>query len=156
MSMSRVILLIVGLNTVITVGSAVLGYVYFAPQKSLGTAPSEQTQQPVGGRKLTEFAFYPIQKIVVNVPGEKREHYFVLDLALQAERHTDAKIFQNIEPLVRNSVIASLTSLKLIELRQLALDDLQVRIEGQLRQDFASRGIEVPFTHVLVSKILVQ
>ena len=147
MLMSRVILLVVGLNTLITLGSVVLGYLYLAPALTANTASP---------RKVTDFEFYPINKIVVNLPGENRERYFVLDLALQADAKEPASTFKHIEPLVRNSVIASLSRLKFNELRLLAIADVQNRIETQLKQDFANKGMVVPFTHVLVSKLLAQ
>ena len=147
MLMSRVILLVVGLNTLITLGSVVLGYLYLAPALTANTASP---------RKVTDFEFYPINKIVVNLPGENRERYFVLDLALQADAKMPSSKIKHVEPLVRNSVIASLSGLKYSELRLLSIADVQSRIDAQLKQDFMSKGVEVPFTHVLVSKLLAQ
>ncbi len=153
MLMSRVILLVVGLNTVITVGGVVLGYLYLAPAFTAYSASQGGGEAP---RKVTDYGFYPIEKIVVNLPGENRERYVVLDLALQADAKEPASTFKHIEPLVRNSVIASLSRLKFNELRLLAIADVQSRIETQLKQDFANKGMVVPFTHVLVSKLLAQ
>ena len=154
MSKSRVILLAVGLNTIITVGAVVLGYVYLAPAAVSGSmAQSVAEEEP---RKVSDFTFYPVEKIVVNLPGEKREHYFVIDLALQAEAKVPASTFKNIEPLVRSSVIALLSPLKFAELRRLGVADVQKRIQEQLKEDFESKGLGVPFTNVLVSKLLVQ
>ena len=153
MLISRVILLVVGLNTVITVGSVVLGYLYLAPALTADTALKSVAEAP---RKVTDYGFYPIEKIVLNLPEQNRERYFVLDLALQADNKVPVSTFKLIEPLVRSSVIASLSRLKVSELRLLAVSDVQSRIDEQLKQDFASKGMEVPFTSVLVSKLLAQ
>lgn len=153
MLISRVILLVVGLNTVISVGSVVLGYLYLAPALTADTASKSVAEAP---RKVTDYGFYPIEKIVLNLPEQNRERYFVLDLALQADNKVPVSTFKLIEPLVRSSVIASLSRLKVSELRLLAVSDVQSRIDEQLKQDFASKGMEVPFTSVLVSKLLAQ
>jgi flagellar protein FliL len=154
MSMSRVILLVVALNTLVTLGGgAVFGYLYFsgrmgAPQAAIGTDSAQ--------RAISEYAYYPIEKIVVNLPGENREHYFVLDLALQVDAKAHASTFKQIEPLVRNSVIASLSLLKFADLRALPIAELQARLDVDLHKDFAAKGLALPFSSLLISKLLVQ
>lgn len=155
MSMSRVILLVVALNTLVTLGGgAVFGYLYFigrmgAPQAAAVGTDSAQ-------REISEYAYYPIEKIVVNLPGENREHYFVLDLALQVDANAHASTFKQIEPLVRNSVIASLSLLKFADLRALPIAELQARLDVDLQKDFAAKGLAHPFSSLLISKLLVQ
>lgn len=97
MLMSRVILLVVGLNTVITVGSVVLGFLYLAPAVTASSASKSEAEAP---RKVTDYGFYPIEKIVLNLPEQSRERYFVLDLALQADHKVPVSTFKLIEPLV--------------------------------------------------------
>ena len=154
MSMSRVILLVVGLNTVITLGGAVFGYLHL--NGHLGASQAEPATQEVERRAISEYAFYPIEKIVVNLPGENREHYFVLDLALQVDAKAHASTFKQIEPMVRNSVIASLSSLKFADLRVMPINDLQARLGVDLNNDFAAKGLDLPFGSILISKLLVQ
>ncbi|MEC4239901.1 flagellar basal body-associated FliL family protein [Pseudomonas sp. DSV-1] len=148
MSMSRVILLLVGLNTVITVGAVVGGYLYLRPM--INGTPAGVAQPG------SDLAFYPIEKVIVNLLGHGRERYVVLDLALQADTRLKADTLKQIEPLVRHSVISSLSQLTFEELRQLGIDQVQGRIETRLREDFASKGLTAPFSGALVSKLLVQ
>lgn len=153
--MSRVILLVVGLNTLITLaGCAAFGYLYFSGH--LGSAQAAPATDQVSNRAISEYAFYPIEKIVVNLPGENREHYFVLDLALQVDAQAHASTFKQIEPMVRNSVIASLSMLSFTDLRKLPISDLQTRLSVDLNKDFATKGLALPFSSILVSKLLVQ
>lgn len=153
MSISRVILLVVGLNTAITVGSAVFAYLYFSPA-TLATAAQGVTGQPL--QKISGHEFYPVEKIVINLPGDNREYYFVLDLALQVDRKVHGEGLKQIEPLVRNSVISSLSMLKVSELRALAVSELQARLDSDLRRDLSAKGWDVPFSGLLISKMLVQ
>src|SRR5690606_41641323 len=60
------------------------------------------------------------------------------------------------EPIVRNSVVAYLSSLAFNELRSMQIGELQQRLEVVLFEDFASKNAVVPFKHVLVNKLLVQ
>lgn len=154
MSMSRVVLLIVGLNTVITLGGAVFGYLYFSGK--VGARPVPATQEVAQRRALSDYAFYPIEKIVVNLQGANREYYFVLDLALQVDNKAHDGTFKQIEPMVRNSVVTSLSSLTAAELRVMPLEDVQARLDVDLNKDFAAKGLEMPFRSLLISKLLVQ
>ncbi|MFP5340981.1 MAG: flagellar basal body-associated protein FliL, partial [Gammaproteobacteria bacterium] len=104
----------------------------------------------------SEYEFYAIPKVIVSVRGDGREHYFVLDLALQADLSDEPKKFEQAEPLVRNSVVGYLSSLPFDELRGLKISELQERLETILFADFASKNAAVPFKHVLVNKLIVQ
>ena len=154
MSMSRVILFVVGLNTLITVGTLVGGYLYLRPMLESNTQVAPVAAQI--RRPSSDYMFYPIEKIVVNLPGPKRERYVVLDLALQGDEKMQAATLKQLEPLVRHSVISSLSQLSFEELRKLAIGEVQTRIESRLREDFASKSLTLPFSDVLVSKFLVQ
>lgn len=154
MSMSRVLLLVVGLNTVITVGAVVLGYMHLKGEpwtESLAGGGGEPSP-----RKISEYSFYPVEKIVVNLSSENREHYFVLDLALQADKNEQTSQLSQLEPLVRNSVIASLSALAFSELRAMRVNEVQQLLDRELAKGFAAKGLHMPFSGVLVSKWLVQ
>ena len=156
MWMPRVILLIVGLNTVITLGSVVFGYLYLRPEKTSGVEHVQKVGEATIVQDPANYVFYPIDKIVVNLRGDDREHYFVLDLALQGDAEQSASAFKQGELLVRNSVVGSLSTLPFSQLRALSLTDLQSRLEQDLRKSFSAKGLDIPFTSVLVSKMLVQ
>lgn len=156
MWMPRVILLIVGLNTIITLGSVVFGYLYLRPDKTADVEPVHEVGQAPLAQDPANFVFYPVDKIVVNLRGDDREHYFVLDLALQGDAEQSTSAFKQAELLVRNAVVGSLSTLPLSQLRALSLIDLQSRLEEDLRKSFSAKGLDIPFTSVLVSKMLVQ
>ena len=156
MWMPRVILLIVGLNTVITLGSVVFGYLYLRPDKSAVLEHEQQAGEAPLVQDPENYVFYPVEKIVVNLRGEDREHYFVLDLALQGDAKQSVSAFKQADLLVRNAVVGSLSTLPFIQLRALSLIDLQSRLEADLRKSFSAKGLDIPFTSVLVSKMLVQ
>jgi len=152
MTMTRLGLLLLVLNVLVVVGGTAVNYMLLRPALfGQGAAVSgEQSDEPV------EYEFYPVEKIIVSVRGDGREHYFVLDLVLQAEAADKPRDFAPVEPLVRNSVVAYLSAFKFDELRSLPITELQARLEAAISADFARKRVAAPFSQVLVSKFLVQ
>lgn len=158
MTMQRVILLMLVLNTAIALGCVALTYTMLEPLRSGAVAQGDVTE---GGAEpedegSSEYTFFPIQKVIVSLQGEGREHYFVLDLVLQADIEADTKKLEQIDPMVRNSVVAYLSGLSFAQLRAMPIVELQAALEKVLLADFSSKKLAVPFAHVLVSKLIVQ
>ena len=157
--MQRIILALLVVNTLVAAGSAYISFqVLSRPQALSAPAASNDPQAPLAANAeaAEEYMFFPIEKVIVSLQGEDREHYFVLDLVLQADIDTDNKKLKQIDPAVRNSVVAYLSSMAFSELRALPIADLQTSLEEVVRTDFANRQIVQPFTHILVSKLVVQ
>ena len=150
MSTSRLVLLMLLFNLITVAGGVGASYWLLKPESANATAEDIQPVEP------THYEFFPVNKIIVSVRGEGREHYFVLDLQLQADASEKPVNFAPAEPIVRNSVVSYLSSLPFEELRAMQIGELQQRLEVVLFDDFASNNAAVPFKHVLVSKLLVQ
>ncbi|WP_330208557.1 MULTISPECIES: flagellar basal body-associated FliL family protein [unclassified Pseudomonas] len=170
MAVPRVILIMLVLNMVVVLGGVVTNYLLLKPLLHGGTAVAPAAPgAPVGGETAAqalaateapgepeEFTFFPVQKVIVSLRGGEREHYFVLDLVLQAEADAEPKKLEQADPMVRSSAVAYLSAMKFDELRGLTIPALQSQLETALLADFASRKVVAPFQHVLVSKMLVQ
>ena len=158
MTMPRVILLMLVLNMVIALGGSAFNYYQFESFKAAGVAPvGAEGAEPASEPEATaEYTFFPIEKVIVSLQGEGREHYFVLDLVLQADIEADAKKLAQLDPMVRNSAVAYLSGLRFDELRGMPIAELQAALEKVLFDDFASKKLSTPFVHVLVSKLIVQ
>lgn len=153
MSTPRIVLLMLLLNVLTVAGGVGASYWLLKPGLE-GSSPEEVAEaEPV---EPSEYLFFPVEKVIVSVRGEGREHYFVLDLALQADATDEPPKFEQAEPIVRNSVVGYLSSLPFDELRGLKIGELQTRLETALFADFASKNAAVPFKHVLVNKLIVQ
>lgn len=160
MAPSRIILIVVLISALIGAGSVAANY-FLMRSMLQGSAAVAATAAQEGEEEEVEepgeYAFFPVQKIIVSVRGEEqREHYFVLDLVLQAELDTDKKKLEQADPMVRSSAVAFLSAQKYADLRNLAIPELQGQLETALLADFAARKVVAPFQHVLVSKLLVQ
>lgn len=156
MALPRIILIVLILNTLILLGSVGLNYHLLSnvpAQTATGPASSATPAETATNR---DYQFFPVEKVIVNLRGENRERYFVLDLVLQAELETDAHRLEQIDPIVRNSVVANLSGMGFEELRAMSISELQSRLESALIADLAARKLNQPFAHVLVSKMIVQ
>jgi len=107
-------------------------------------------------QESAEYLFVPVEKIIVSSRGEDREHYFVIDLVLQARAEQERKKLESVAPMVRSSVVANLTPEKFEVLRAMPIGEVQTRLEKAVIDDFAARKVVVPFEHVLLSKMIVQ
>ncbi len=150
MTTSRLVLLMLLLNVLTVAGGVGVSYWLLKPGLEGGVASASAPGEP------SEYQFHTVEKIIVSKRGEDREHYFVIDLALQAEASKEPANFEQAEPLVRNSVVAYLSGLALDELRGLPISELQARLETVLLADFASKNAAVPFRHVLINKLIAQ
>ncbi|HEX7764566.1 MAG TPA: flagellar basal body-associated FliL family protein, partial [Cellvibrio sp.] len=160
MLMQRIILAVLVVNTLVVAATAYINFSLLNQQQTLAATSTTEdpTSKPAPAKKSVkaeEYKFFAIEKIIISLPGEGREHYFVLDLVLQANTDTDEKKLQQIDPMVRNSVVAHLSSMTVNELRALSITDLQTRLEEAVSADFSSRHVVQPFAHVLVSKLVV-
>ncbi|MGE8361654.1 flagellar basal body-associated FliL family protein [Pseudomonas sp.] len=156
MTMQRVILIMLVLNTAIALGCVALTYTMLKPLRSGALVQGDGAASSVEDEATSEYTFFPIQKIIVSLQGENREHYFVLDLVLQADIEADTKKLEQLDPMVRTSAVAHLSSMSFAQLRAMPIAELQVSLETALLQDFSSKKLAVPFDHVLVSKLIVQ
>jgi flagellar FliL protein len=119
----------------------------------------ERKFSPTGffsSKKTQEFLFYTVEKLIVSVNDDDDVRYFIIDLVLQAPEKTDRKKLSQIEPAVRSALVSYLSDRDYNDIRSIAFNDLQANIEKAIFDDFSSKGISIPFTHVLVSKLIAQ
>jgi flagellar FliL protein len=150
MAMSRIIVAILVINTAVVVASGLLNYkllnAFSTQLQTAGSAFPNQYKMKAGGE----------EKIIVSLQDSGREYYFVIDLVLQAPAKTEVAKLKQIDPMVRNSAVAHLSTLDFATLRAMPITELQSSLEQVLFADFASKSLAIPFAHVLVSKLIVQ
>lgn len=160
--MQRIILALLVVNTLVAAGSAYISFQVLSRPAVASTSVSADANtgveplKPAAAGEAEEYKFFPIEKVIVSLQGDGREHYFVLDLVLQTDVDTDNKKLQQIDPMVRNSVVAHMSSMEFSQLRSMPITELQASLEKVVQADFASRQVIQPFAHVLVSKLVVQ
>ncbi|MFR0689207.1 flagellar basal body-associated FliL family protein [Enterobacterales bacterium AE_CKDN230030158-1A_HGKHYDSX7] len=161
MSTPRLVLLMLIVNIAVVLGGVFVNYRMI---KSASLAPvavasdKEAAKEDAGEeeQESAEYLFVPVEKIIVSSRGEDREHYFVIDLVLQAKAEQERKKLESVAPMVRSSVVANLTPEKFEVLRAMPIGEVQARLEKAVIDDFSARKVVVPFEHVMLSKMIVQ
>ena len=162
MTTPRLVLLMLIVNIAVVLGGVFVNYQMI---KSASLTPAAAASDKEGGKEdgkeeeeqeSAEYLFVPVEKIIVSSRGEDREHYFVIDLVLQARAEQERKKLESVAPMVRSSVVANLTPEKFEVLRAMPIGEVQARLEKAVIDDFATRKVVVPFEHVMLSKMIVQ
>lgn len=155
MLMSRIILIMLVLNMAVTAAGTYFSYVSFTSGSGGGLAAAFSVKS--AKKEIPkDYIFFPIEKIIVSLAEAGREHYFVLDLVLQADSKTEVESLQKIDPMVRSTVVSRLSSLPFATLRAMPISEVQAKLDEALREDFAEKKLAIPFASVLVSKMIVQ
>lgn len=159
MSTPRLVLLMLIVNIAVVLGGVFVNYKMIKAASLAPAAISEKDGAKDDAKEeeeSAEYLFVPVEKIIVSSRGEDREHYFVIDLVLQAKAEQERKKLESVAPMVRSSVVANLTPEKFEVLRAMPIGDVQTRLEKAVIDDFAARKVVVPFEHVMLSKMIVQ
>ena len=161
MSTPRLVLLMLIVNIAVVLGGVFVNYkmiksASLAPAAAASDKEAAKEDATEEEQESAEYLFVPVEKIIVSSRGEDREHYFVIDLVLQARAEQERKKLESVAPMVRSSVVANLTPEKFEVLRAMPIGDVQTRLEKAVIDDFAARRVVVPFEHVLLSKMIVQ
>ncbi|MBG6287571.1 MULTISPECIES: flagellar basal body-associated FliL family protein [Pseudomonas] len=161
MSTPRLVLLMLIVNIAVVLGGVFVNYkmiksASLAPAAAASDKEAAKEDATEEEQESAEYLFVPVEKIIVSSRGEDREHYFVIDLVLQARAEQERKKLESVAPMVRSSVVANLTPEKFEVLRAMPIGEVQTRLEKAVIDDFAARKVVVPFEHVLLSKMIVQ
>ncbi len=161
MSTPRLVLLMLIVNIAVVLGGVFVNYqmiksASLAPAAAASDKEAAKDDATEEEQESAEYLFVPVEKIIVSSRGEDREHYFVIDLVLQARAEQERKKLESVAPMVRSSVVANLTPEKFEVLRAMPIGEVQARLEKAVIDDFATRKVVVPFEHVMLSKMIVQ
>jgi len=161
MSTPRLVLLMLIVNIAVVLGGVFVNYrmiksASLAPATAASDKDVAREEAKEEEQESAEYLFVPVEKIIVSSRGEDREHYFVIDLVLQAKAEQERKKLESVAPMVRSSVVANLTPEKFEVLRAMPIGEVQARLEKAVIDDFAARKVVVPFEHVMLSKMIVQ
>src|SRR5690554_5290867 len=152
---SRVVVSLLVVNILLIVGATAVNFLWKQPISDFFAAAGETNSRP-DPVDLSKFQFLNVDKIYVNLRGNQREHYLVIDLAVQASAKIDKKELQQFAPVVRNSVAARLSGMRYEVVRSLTIPELQLLLEEALRQDIDERNLRIAFEHLLVNRLLAQ
>src|SRR5690606_326651 len=119
MALPRAVLIIVILNSLVLIGSTGLNFYLLREARSgaalAGTESAETAAPPRASSN--DYPSFPVEPLLVSLRADQRVRYFVLDLVLQADGKAPGSRLEQLEPVVRNSVFASLSPMEFEVLR---------------------------------------
>lgn len=100
--------------------------------------------------------FYPLEKFIISIPGEKYPHYLLLELALKSSNPELQAVLNEADPLIRNSLMKMFSRKKFEDLNNNdQLDSLQSEalvhiVKVLIEHKFPSDIDEVLFTRMVI------
>lgn len=151
-------------SSLLTAGLAVMGTQYMAASSEEEAVEGEQ---PGRWGKVTAFfsrseqagpmQFVEMKNIVVTLRNDgDRERYMLLELALTV---VDDDAFQRTElmlPAIRGATVALLSDMNYHDVRALRVPDMHDRLMEAYTDRFRQLNNSLPFTDVIISKMLLQ
>lgn len=116
----------------------------------LNSAPSEELDK----HKL-QFVSLP-ETIVTLYDDLGNDHYVLLQLTLAAGDKEKAKRISDNLPLYQSAIIDTLSAKKFDDVRFLKVPEFRELLSGTLKKSLAARKMSVPFSDVLITKVVFQ
>ncbi|MGZ0750824.1 flagellar basal body-associated FliL family protein [Kluyvera sichuanensis] len=101
--------------------------------------------------------FVEVKNIVVTLRGEdNRERYMLLELALTAVDNESAQLTEQMLPAIRGATVALLTDMEYSVVRAMRVVDMHDKLMEAYSAKFKQLNNSLPFTDVIISKMLLQ
>lgn len=144
----------------------VMGMNYFTAASHVETA--EQAETPPGtwqkisnyfsrDEEETPVQFVEVKNIVVTLRGEdNRERYMLLELALTTVDNERSQLTEQMLPAIRGATVALLTDMEYSAVRAMRVVDMHDKLMEAYSAKFKQLNNPLPFTDVIISKMLLQ
>ncbi len=101
--------------------------------------------------------FYPLDKLVISLPGERYPRYLLLEMALQSpSQEIESKLIAS-DPLLKNTMIKLMGNKKLDELNSTSnMEKLQGEAKVALQEVLTNHGFDIQLDAVLFTRLVVQ
>ena len=131
------------------------------PHIEAESTPPETTWQKVKAVFASDqpqtVMFVEINNIVINLKSDgSRDRYMLLELALTHHDDAAAKVTESLIPAIRGTTVALLSDKEYDEVRQLSVPQLHDQLMVAYRQRFKELNTPLPFSDVIISKMLLQ
>lgn len=144
-------------TAVLAGGGAAWGVVYYMQSASINagnTTKKSVTKKKVHNGKET---FVSLSESVVTLhDADGEDHYMVLELAMIVEDEHAAKTVITDEPLYQSVIVGVLSDMKYEDVHPLRISQIKSILTTALNTELNNRGITVPWTDILVQKVVFQ
>lgn len=100
--------------------------------------------------------YYPLDKLVLNVKGNRKSHYVMLEMAIKTYQPDSIEQIDQYQPLIFNTMLQFFSNKNYQELQQQPLLALQQEVTATLKQAFVNTPIVADIDDVLFTKYVIQ
>ena len=105
----------------------------------------------------TKVEFVEITKLVITLKGEHdAERYLLLELALTTDAPENTKKVEAMIPALRGATVNLLSDMDYKAVRDMSVTELRKKLKAAYAESAASLKVTVPFTDVIISKMVFQ
>ena len=139
-------------------GGAAAGAIYYMKHSASVSAENKyDASQKNKVKKESQDIFVSLSDSVVTLhDSDDDDHYMLVELALVVGNDADSKRTLADEPLYQSIIVAALADMKYEDARSLKITDLRKIITDSLSKELNKRELNIPFTDVLVKKVVFQ
>ncbi|BCV64787.1 flagellar basal body-associated FliL family protein [Shewanella carassii] len=144
-------LIIAALLILATAGGFFIGH---NPPAFLGNllAPEKKLPPPPAPAR-----FYPLDKMVISIPGDEYPHYLLLELALKSRSDKAAEEIKAADPLIRNTMMRMFSAKEFKTLNKPQnLEALQLEAKEELAKVLSEDQFSLDIEEVLFTRMVIQ
>ncbi|MCT4704634.1 flagellar basal body-associated FliL family protein [Enterobacteriaceae bacterium H16N7] len=158
MKKTILICLFSALTAAIVGGGAAAGVMYFMKGSTLAAGhATEEVKEKAKPKKEGDDIFVSLPESVVTLhDSENDDHYMLVELAMVVDNDNSAKKVLAEEPLYQSIIVSTLADMKYETARGLKINDLKKVLSSSMSQGLAAREMQMPYTDVLVKKVVFQ
>ena len=117
-------------------------------------------QQPVAPPPPAPVSFVTLDKVIVMLradaaAGSPPGHYMALELVFRTTPQQEAEL-KAVQPYLKSLAVRALSSLHLQRAGSMGVDDYHRLLQQAYRQAFAGEGRPLPFSEVMISKLIIE
>ncbi|MFP2504092.1 flagellar basal body-associated FliL family protein [Buttiauxella gaviniae] len=147
--------------TAAIVGSGAAWGVIHYMQSSSPVVASNKDSKPqaeeVKAKDESNSIFVSLPESVVTLhDDENDDHYMLVELAMVADDEKDSKKILADEPLYQSIVVSTLSEMKYESVRTLKIADIKEMLLNTMNKEVQARGMPVPWSDILVKKVVFQ
>lgn len=101
--------------------------------------------------------FYPLEKFVISIPGDKHPHYMLLEMSLKSRNPNMKEVLQESDPLIRNAMMKMFSRKTFEQLNHLdQLDSLQSEALISMVKVLSDNQLPSDIDEVLFTRMVIQ
>ncbi|WP_312950591.1 flagellar basal body-associated FliL family protein [Superficieibacter sp.] len=141
-------------------GGVAWGVIHYMQNSSSVAASNTESRPQVEEVKVKDGSkslFVSLPESVVTLHDDENDnHYMLVELAMVADDEQNSKRILADEPLYQSIVVSTLSEMKYENVRTLKISDIKEILLNTMNKEVQARGIPIPWSDILVKKVVFQ